>query len=228
MICAIHQPNFFPWLGYFDKIRRADVFVFLDDVDYPKSGNSMGSWCNRVRVNVQGRPAWVRCPVVREHGPQRIRDVRIDADRPWRAKFVKTLEANYRRSPFYRAAMAVLEPLVEHDTPWLAEFNMRAVTALAGVLGIGTRFVTQSAIPTDSTATMRLIEICRAVGADTYLCGGGADGYQDDALFAEHGVTLRYQDFHPEPYGDPARFLPGLSVIDYLMNAGAPARDRRS
>ncbi len=69
MICAIHQPNFFPWLGYFDKISRADVFVFLDVVDYPKSGSSMSSWVNRVMLKVGSQKTWVRCPVVREFGP---------------------------------------------------------------------------------------------------------------------------------------------------------------
>jgi hypothetical protein len=71
-LCAIHQPNFFPWLGYFDKINRADVFVFLDQVAYPKSGSSMGSWCNRVKINIAGVASWISCPVVREHGPQSI------------------------------------------------------------------------------------------------------------------------------------------------------------
>ena len=67
-VCAIHQPNFFPWLGYFEKIKRADVFVFLDHVHYPKSGNSMGSWTNRVKINISAHAKWISCPVVREHG----------------------------------------------------------------------------------------------------------------------------------------------------------------
>ncbi len=92
MICAIHQPNFFPWLGYFDKINRADVFVFLDDVAYPKSGSGMGSWCNRVKLSIQNQSKWVSCPVKRETGQQIIKNVVMAEGKIWREKFLKSLK----------------------------------------------------------------------------------------------------------------------------------------
>lgn len=113
-ICAIHQPNFFPWLGYFDKIRQADIFVFLDQVAYPKSGKSMGSWCNRVRINTGGSPTWISCPVVREAGVQPIDTVRIDNSRPWRDKLRATLETAYRRAPNFTLAFALIDKLLEY------------------------------------------------------------------------------------------------------------------
>ena len=98
-VCAIHQSNFFPWLGYFDKIKRVDIFVFLNQVNYPKSGNSMSSWCNRVKIMIDGKPDWVSCPVVRESGIQSIESVRIDSGSPWRDKIRKVIEANYKGAP---------------------------------------------------------------------------------------------------------------------------------
>src|SRR5688572_16171324 len=115
-ICAIHQPNFFPWLGYFDKIRRADVFVFLDNVAYPKSGSGAGSWVNRVRIAIDGAPTWVGCPIRREHGTQLIREVRIDDRQPWRKKLLRTLEVNYGRARNYVSVMPVLEKLIRFET----------------------------------------------------------------------------------------------------------------
>jgi hypothetical protein len=217
-VCAIHQPNFFPWLGYFDKIRRADVFVFLDDVAYPKSGSGMGSWTNRVRIAIGGKPAWVRCPLRRESGTQPIRAVAIDDGQPWRRKLLRTLELNYGRSPGYAAALDLLQPLIEYPTGTLADFNIHAIHAIAEALGLRCALIRQSQLGVDGQATRLLINLTRAAAADTYLCGGGADGYQEDELFAAHGVRLLYQDFKPAPYGDPERFQPGLSVIDYLMN----------
>jgi hypothetical protein len=216
--CAIHQPNFFPWLGYFDKIRRSDVFVFMDDVAYPKSGNSMSSWVNRVRIGVQGRPAWIRVPVVREHGEQRISAVRIDDSTDWRRKLVTTIEANYARAPRFRAFMGELSALINHRCEFLADYNIHAVTSLARAMGLGTRFVRQSAISAAGRSTELLVNIVRAVGAGRYLCGDGAGGYQDDAMFTREGLLLQRQEFVPAAYIAEASFLPGLSVIDFLMH----------
>jgi WbqC-like protein len=217
MICAIHQPNFFPWLGYFDKIRRADVFVFLDGVAYGKSGSGMGCWTNRVPIDVGGRPAWFGCPVRRQPGMQAICDVEFDDSQRWRAKLARTLEINYGRAPGFPRTMGLLRPLLEYPTTRLAQFNEHAVREIAAVLGLGCRFVRQSELAVASKGTRRLIEIAKAVGADTYLCGGGAAGYQEDALFAPSGIELVHQNFVPRPYRDPGSFVPGLSVIDYLM-----------
>jgi hypothetical protein len=215
MICAIHQPNFFPWLGYFDKIRRADVFVFLDEVAYPKSGK--GSWINRVRVDVQGRPTWFGCPVRRPPGTQSIRNVEIDDAQPWRRKLLRTLEVNYKSAPGFARAIELLQPLLDYPTGRLAQFNEHSVRSIAAALGLECRLVRQSQLAVVGTGTRLLIEIVKAVGADAYLCGSGAAGYQEDALFAPSGIELVYQNFAARPYRDPESLLPGLSVIDYLM-----------
>lgn len=222
-LVAIHQPNFFPWLGYFDKIRRADVFVLLDAVDYPRSGSGgMGSWCNRVRIAMQGEARWITCPLRRKRLGSPILSAEIDDSQPWRAKLLRTLETNYRKAPSYLQTMVFLEPLISAPETNLAAFNIAAITAIAAYLGLSSRFVRQSSLPYCGSAAELLISLVNAVGGSAYLAGGGAGGYQDDALFGECGVELVNQDFVARPYGDPIRFLPGLSVIDYLMQDGRP------
>lgn len=216
-ICAIHQPNFFPWLGYFDKLKTADVFVFLDAVDYPKSGSGMGSWSNRVRVDIQGEARWVGCNLQRFSGALPIKDVRMSESGAWREKLIKTLQINYRRAPNFKMAMDILEPLILAPTDNLADFNIAAILTLTEHLGIEVTTVRQSELRVAGKATQLLVNLTKELGCDTYLCGGGADGYQDDDLFASFGLKLRYQRFCPQPYGDPSAFIPGLSVIDYLM-----------
>ncbi|WP_293865700.1 WbqC family protein [uncultured Alsobacter sp.] len=220
-IVAIHQPNFFPWLGYFDKIRQADVFVFLDDVSYPRSGSGgMGSWSNRVKIAVNGEPRWITCPVRRMPLGTAIRLAEIDDSQAWRVKFIRTLEANYRRERGFASAMDLLEPLVRSGSPQLSEFNIAVVQAIAAHLGVKATFVRQSELEVSGHATELLISIVKAVGGTTYLYGGGAAGYQDDALIERSGLELRAQSFAPVAYGPPETFIPGLSVIDYLMRDG--------
>jgi WbqC-like protein family len=225
-LVTIHQPNFFPWLGYFDKIRRADVFVFLDAVDYPRAGSGgMGSWCNRVRLNVQGEARWVTCPIRRLPLGTAICDVMIDDSQPWRAKLLKTLDANYARAPHFAATMKLLEPLILANETNLARFNISAISAIAERLGLSTRFVRQSELTHDGRATSLLVSLVKAAGGSAYLAGGGATGYQDDELFAQAGIDLVTQNFASTPYGRPEMFLPGLSIVDYLMWDGKSSQE---
>ncbi|MBL8588194.1 MAG: WbqC family protein [Methylobacteriaceae bacterium] len=229
MLVAIHQPNFFPWLGYFDKIRRADVFVFLDAVDYPRAGSGgMGSWANRVRIAIQGEARWITCPIRRMPLGAPILAAEIDDAQPWRRKLLATLHANYARAPNFRAAMSILAPLIEAPIANLATFNSTAIMTLARHLGVSARFVRQSELPHAGKATDLLISLVKAAGGSAYLAGGGAAGYQQDDAFAAAGVELVDQGFTPEPYGPSRSYLPGLSIIDYLMHDGRPlATDRQ-
>ena len=92
MIAAIHQPNFFPWLGYFRKMVVADKFVFLDAVQIIKKG---GSWANGVKVLVNGDGKWITVPILRGHGVQNINQVIINNSVPWQKKVIKTIKQNY-------------------------------------------------------------------------------------------------------------------------------------
>lgn len=225
-LVAIHQPNFFPWLGYFDKIRRADAFVFLDAVDYPRSGSGgMGSWTNRVRLSIQGEARWITCPLQRMPLGSPISAARIDDRQPWRGKLLKTLETNYRKAPRYAEAIDLLEPLIRAQYDALADLNIAAVQAIATKLGVTTSFLRQSQMPHAGQSTALLASLVSAAGGDAYLAGGGAGSYQEDGLFAAHGLKLVYQGFLPSPYGNEARFIPGLSVIDYLMHDGRPLEE---
>ena len=220
-IVAIHQPNFFPWLGYFDKIARSDVFVFLDGVSYPKN-----SWVNRVRLNIQREARWTTCPVRRATMQGPIANVVIDDGKHWREKLLKTLDANYRRAVHFDQAMLVLEPLIRSAEPQLANFNITTIMAISAVLGIKTKFVRQTELDHAGTANDLLVSLVRAVGGTCYLVGGGADGYHDDATFSAAGLKVCEQSFEQTPYGSPDRFLPGLSIIDYLMHDGRPLQSR--
>jgi RimJ/RimL family protein N-acetyltransferase len=207
-VVAIHQPNFFPWLGFFDKLRRSDTFILLDTVEFSK-----GSRTNRVEVLVGGTPHWITAPVQRAGIGGPIRDVLIDETRPWRSKVVKTLRQNYRRAD----ALALVEELVAHRDERLAGYNEHAIRRLAAVLTITTPIVRASDLAAEGRATELLIALVRAAGGSAYLAGGGAGGYQEDERFTAEGIEVLPQDF-AAPHG--------LSVLHALLSAERPAAPR--
>lgn len=220
-LVAIHQPNFFPWLGYFDKMDRSDVFVFLDHVQFPKKG---GTWPNRVRMLIGGEARWVTAPIRRSfHGVAAINGIEWADEQPWRSKLLKTLAANYGRAPFFGETMKLLAPLVEWPESNLSSFNIHAVKILAEHVGVRHEHtVASSELQVQGTTSELLIDITRKVGGSAYMCGGGAAGYQEDEAFEKAGVRLVYQNFTHPSYQQVGRrdFVSGLSIIDALMNLG--------
>lgn len=217
-VVAIHQPNYLPWLGYFDKIRRADVFVLLDTVQYAKE-----SWINRVKIRAGDAESWLTVPVLtRGRVGQAIRDTEIDGTSGWARKHLQALRTWYGRAPGFRRVFPVLEELLARPWTRIAELNEALLRTLCALQGLATPLVRASGLAAGGAAgagTDLLIALVRAAGGDTYLCGGGAGGYQEDAKFAAAGIALVYQDFKPDPYPQTgAGFLPGLSAVDWLMN----------
>jgi hypothetical protein len=219
-LVAIHQPTFLPWLGWWDKLMRADVLVLLDDVQFSKKG---GTWMNRVRMLVAGEARWVTMPVDRAYtGTRRVREMRIDESKPWRKNIVATIRSSYASAPFAGDVLPVVEEALSAQTDLVAELNEWAIRLLADRLGLDrSKLVRQSQLGASGTGTELLVELCRAVRGDTYLSGDGADEYLLPELFREAGLTLVYQDFKPPPYPQLVpHHVPGLSVIDALMSCG--------
>lgn len=219
-LVAIHQPNFFPWLGYFNKIAKADIFIILDNVQFSKTG---GTWSNRVRILLEGRPIWATLPVERSfHGVRLVREMRV-ADGPWRIRLLRTIRGAYRRAPHFDEVFPLVEELIETPTDMVAEFNLTVVRALTDRLGLDPgKLIVGSTLGVEGTGTDLLVNAVRAVGGSGYLCGGGAQGYQDDEMFAAEGIGLAQQEFrHPVyPQFGVVEFVPGLSIIDPMMNCG--------
>jgi hypothetical protein len=222
-ICTIHQPNFFPWTGYFDKIKKADVFIFLDEVAYPKSGSGSGSWCNRVKLLSSNQAAWYGLPIQKASGVQLIKDVSFSDKAFHLGKLKKSLEYNYKKTPFYSEVMKQIEGLIHFESDSLAEYNMNFITQLSKMLGLNTQFVKQSDLTHSQQATELLVELLEQVGATSYLCGNGADGYQKDDLFSAHNIELIYQNYdqsQDELFQLTNENERGLSALHYLFNTG--------
>ena len=211
---AAHQPQYLPWLGFFDKVAPADVFVLLDNVQFKKN-----EWQNRNRIKGAAGPQWITVPV-QHRFPQTIAAVEVRDTEPWRRKHLRALDSNYRRAAHFEEVMAPIAAILEQPQTQLAPLNIELVRRLMQQLGIETRMVLGSEVEAREDSTLRLIDLCLQLGADTYLSGAGAD-YLDQSAFAEAGISLRFQTYrhptYPQLYGD---FEPYMSVVDLLMNCG--------
>ena len=215
---AALQPGYLPWLGYFDQLRRADVFIHYDDVQYDKHG-----WRNRNRIkSAKGEPHWLTVPVL--HGgrdwPQ-VREVEIDARAPWGRKHAGTLRQFYAAAPHFAEYFPALEAFLLRDWRRLMDLDLALVDLLAGFLGIETRTAFSSQLGIPGSGSLRLVEICRHLGATSYLTGDAAKDYLDTAGFASQGIEVVWQSYrHPEYPQLHGAFVPYLSIVDLLFNCG--------
>lgn len=216
---AIHQPHYLPWLGYLAKWAAADVFVFLDVVQYEKNG-----WQNRNRVKTAAGPQWLTVPV---HAPlgTTIAAVRIDNARRWRERHLRAIVQSYAAAPYLARYRPELEALYAQQWERLAPLAVESAQWLARAAGITTPAHLASALDVDGEdPTERLIAICRTLGADIYLAGRDGARYLDARRFDEAGIAVEFQTYRHPIYAQPhGEFVPSLSAVDLLLMHGDDA-----
>lgn len=223
---AIHQPNFLPWQGFFNKIARCDLFILLDDVQFQKKG---GTWTNRTKLLVNSSEFFATVPIVRNYsGTRLISEMEINHSTPWQEKILKTVEMSYRKSPYFRDVFFLFENILRYKTPSLLDFNFKGICDILTFLGLDSgKLKLSSVLSVESTSTDRLVELVQKVGGAVYIVGGGAE-YQEDQKFAASGIDLEFQNFIPRPYSQLGAndFVPGLSIFDSLFNCGVQETKR--
>lgn len=216
MIVAVHQPQYLPWLGYFDKIDKADVFVLLDTVQFKKN-----EWQNRNKIKTAQGWQWLTVPVLYRY-PQLINEVTINNKVNWQHKHRQAMVSNYKRAPYYEMLEDFLEGIFSHSWQSISQLNGEVVRRLATILGIDTPIYLASDLgefPQDPDE--RLIAITKHFGAGTYFAGMGGRGYMNLDIYDKNEIEVIFQDFkHPvyhQLFGD---FEPFMSVIDLIFNHG--------
>lgn len=217
MKVTIHQPEHIPWLGFFAKAATADRLILLDTVPYRHH-----YFQNRNRVLIDGEPSWLTVPVRhRDHLEGTIATIAIEADRPWKRKYVGRLRDAYRRAPFGAEATEPLAALIEADEPLLADLNARVIAWLMDQLSIEVPVVRSSEMGAAGQSSELLAELCEEAGAASYLSGPSGRDYLDPQAFGDRGIEVRYFEFsHPEYPQATDQFVPRMSAIDLIANVG--------
>jgi hypothetical protein len=220
-IVAIHQPNLFPWLGFFSKILKSDTFVFLNHVvNNPRTA----LYTKRVQIILNGEEHWLTLPLKNVKGETFIPINTMEIDNPVliASKHLKTIELNYKKAPFFSETFEYILPFYEHKSPLISERNIDFILAICKRLEIQKEFLISSDLNCTNHSTEMLIEILKKTKGTTYLSGDGAEGYQEEALYNANDIYLEFSNYqHPTyPQSNTSNFKKGLSIIDVLMNIG--------
>lgn len=221
--CAIHQPNFLPWLGYFYKIQHSDVFVFLDSVALSTGGAS--AITHRTRVLMGKQAGYLSLPI-KKTGATQIKDEEI-LDGNHIEKHLKSLAQHYARAPFKKQIWPLVESIFHFPSLNLADFNINGIESVCSALGWTPKLVRSSNLiesgPNRPQKSELLIELCKSLGANRYLAGsGGSRQYLDLEAFRRADIEVVFSPFvHPVYPQFGGLFVPGLSALDALMHVGS-------
>ena len=214
---VVLQPGYLPWLGFFDQMRRSDVFVYYDDVQFDKHG-----WRNRNRIKSPGGPHWLTVPVLHHgKGQPLIKDTLIDGRTDWPRKHIGTLRQYYAKAPYVKRYLPELEALLNQPWTRIVDLDIAVVERMAGWLNLSPHVVRASALDVRGTPSERLITFCEHFGADRYLSGDMARDYLEVGAFERRGIEVVWQEYrHPVYPQQHEPFVPYLSAIDLLLNCG--------
>lgn len=219
MVLSSHQPDFFPYMGYFYKMFQSDVFVFSDDVQFSKTGRH-----NYNEILTGNGPQRITLPI--HYHAKNLNEIQIAlTDARWAEKTLKMLRMEYGKAEHFKEAYPIFQEMFmsAHQSPDLASFNLNCIRRLAYWFGISndTDYLLSSGLSLDGHKDERILNMCKAVGATVYYSGIAAKDYHVEENFTAAGVRLVYTDYQPIQYPQVGgRSAVNMSVIDYVLNCG--------
>lgn len=219
-VVAIHQPAYLPWLGYLDRIRRADLFIYLDSVQFQKN-----SFQNRNKIRTAQGWTWLTVPLLTKgHLQSTLAETEINNAAPWQRKHLDTIAQSYARAPHRDKTLAWLKPFYATPAGRLSDLCWDMLQAHVAQLGIDTKLIrARDLAPSEARKHDLILDLCRRHGATTYVSGPLGRNYIDEAGFAAAGIEIRYDDYrHPTYKQTHTGFEPYMAAIDLMMNHDDP------
>lgn len=211
------QPYLFPYLGYFQLVNCVDHFVFYDDVSYIKGG-----YINRNRILVNGQPKYITIPLIAASSNKRINETRICVDHVYVSKTLQKIRQNYSKCDFFDDVFPIVESVFKSSSEDIAELASLSVRVVSDYLGLSTKFYFSSELKflrSGSNRTQKILDITQGLGGSIYINSSGGVQLYSKEDFSDSSVTLKFiSNKFPEYEQQSNGFVPGLSIIDVLMN----------
>ena len=215
----IHQPEFMPWTNLFTKMAFCDHFVFLDNVQYARR-----SYQNRNKFKCSSGSKWLTVPVQKVSRNELIKNIFIENSTDWRKLHKTFLKMAYGNTSHYDSVIQIVNETFDQDWTNLSDLNCYLTKLIANYLKFNNTFIRASMLIDTGEKSDRILNICQSLNADKYICGLGSKTYLNEEIFLMHGIEIVYLEpmniLHHQTY-PKLGFIDGLSVFDYLFNAGA-------
>ena len=218
MKIAIMQPTFLPWIGYFKLINQADLFIFLDDVQYSK-----GSWHNRNRILINNNITWITVPVKKNKLNTNINNTLIDNSKRWKETIISKISSAYQKENLRKNIEFITDLINDIYTQNICELNISLIKAISKKLELKTRFEISSQLNIDLPRSEKLLKICNIFNATEYISPIGSKEYiENDNKLGNSNINLKYFDYTPKKYmqNNFNEFISHLSIIDLIANIG--------
>ena len=221
MIVSMMQPTFLPWIGYFELMKKADIFIILDDFQFVYQSYHQK---NKLLVN-KDTFDWYTVPIDKSNSFKKlISEAKIKETLPWRNKMWKSIENNYRKAKYFSVYEAEIKNIILEPTTSLLEQNMRFINFIAEILVCKEKIKFSSMIDKTGMRSEEIISILKAIGGTTYLSAHGSFEYMhEDNLFPRTDIKVLFQNHIPKAYQQQRtkEFIPYLSTLDVLLNVGS-------
>lgn len=218
MKCAIMQPHYLPWPGYFNLMSKVDKYIFLDDVQFSKN-----SWQSRNQIIINNHKKWITIPTKKSSLKTNINNKLIDFSKNWQLKQSKTIIQAYSKHSYIKDLEELMNFCNTIKLLNLSDYNIEIIKFLSFKLNIKVEFIKSSVFNSKKERTYRVIEILEKIKASEYLSPIGAKDYLEQDKFNEiTKVKLKFNNFQSMPYVQKKfkSFLPNLSIIDLIANLG--------
>ena len=221
MIVAIHQPHYFPWLGYLDKIAKADIFILMDDVQLTDKSNMFR---NKFLAKNGKEKYLTVCFQKKGYMQMPFNQVKLNDTVKWQRDHINFLRDTYRKAPYFTEIWTLIEPILTKKYELICDVDIDTISLLCRVFNIKTKIIKQRNLVYDkeSKKSELVLSLCKSVNAGVYFSGNGARKYMDMELFKKNNIDVIYQKFQYPYYKqiNTDTFIPNLSSLDFLFNCG--------
>lgn len=218
MTIVITQPTFFPWIWYFEQIIRADVFIFLDCVQFPRR-----SWVVRNNIlNYSKKDKdYINIIVKKPNYEDKINEVYINYESWFIDNLYKDLYNNYHKYKYYNTIIDLIKEEVSNNNLLISDFNIWIITRISRYLWINTKFLKASELNISWTKSELLINIINKVWDNNYYSALWSKEYMtfDKEKFNNSNINVEFQNFLPLKYEQDLNwtFISHLSILDLVF-----------